>query len=126
MTADSILITPEMEFVEKNKRIFVPGKEKLYRRLSVRECARIQTFPDDFIFEYEIFASPGLNSGVQFRSLNSKKGDVFGYQCELDTDEFRSWTGGIYDQSRRGLFLYPLTYSHLINILDTEIMRLHK
>jgi len=64
---------------------------------------------DDFIFEYEIFASPGLNSGVQFRSLNSKKGDVFGYQCELDKDEFRSWTGGIYDQSRRGLFLYPLT-----------------
>ncbi|MDC0389461.1 DUF1080 domain-containing protein [Flavobacteriaceae bacterium] len=64
---------------------------------------------DDFIFEYEIFASSGLNSGVQFRSLNSKKGDVFGYQCELDTDEFRSWTGGIYDQSRRGLFLYPLT-----------------
>ena len=41
---------------------------------------------DDFIFEYEIFASHGLNSGVQFRSLNSKKGDVFGYQCELDTD----------------------------------------
>lgn len=43
---------PKMEFVEQNKRIFVPGSEKLYRRLSVRECARIQTFPDDFIFYY--------------------------------------------------------------------------
>ena len=64
---------------------------------------------DDFILEYEIYADKGLNSGVQFRSLVSKKGQVFGYQCELDTDEFRSWTGGIYDQSRRDLFLYPLT-----------------
>ena len=44
---------PEMEHVKLNKKIFVPGKEHLYRRLSVRECARIQTFPDDFIFDYE-------------------------------------------------------------------------
>ena len=48
---------PEMEFVEQNVRIFVPGKEKLYRRLSVRECARIQTFPDDFIFYYKKIAA---------------------------------------------------------------------
>lgn len=43
---------PKMQFIEQNKRIFVPGKEHLYRRLSVRECARIQTFPDSFIFKY--------------------------------------------------------------------------
>jgi DNA (cytosine-5)-methyltransferase 1 len=43
---------PKMKFVEQNKRIFEPGSEHLYRRLSVRECARIQTFPDDFIFKY--------------------------------------------------------------------------
>jgi len=43
---------PKMRLIEQNKREFVKGKEQLYRRLSVRECARIQTFPDDFTFYY--------------------------------------------------------------------------
>ena len=44
---------PKMQFIEQDKRIFVPSKEHLYRRLSIRECARIQTFPDDHIFYYK-------------------------------------------------------------------------
>jgi DNA (cytosine-5)-methyltransferase 1 len=43
---------PKMKFIEQNLREFVKGKESLYRRLSVRECARIQTFPDSFTFHY--------------------------------------------------------------------------
>lgn len=38
--------------VEKDVKIFDPKSLKPYRRLSVRECARIQTFPDDFTFKY--------------------------------------------------------------------------
>ena len=48
---------PKMLFIEQNKRKFVPGKEHLYRRLSIRECARIQTFPDNFIFKYDSLAA---------------------------------------------------------------------
>ena len=48
---------PKFKFISQNSRIYEPGNEDLYRRLSVRECARIQTFPDDFIFHYEKIAA---------------------------------------------------------------------
>ena len=70
----------------------------------------------DFILELEFKVHPKLNSGVQIRSQcfdeptvverNGKKrkvpaGRVHGYQVEIDPSE-RSWSGGIYDEGRRG------------------------
>lgn len=40
----------------ENEFVFDEDSPKPYRRMSVRECARIQTFPDSFIFEYENIA----------------------------------------------------------------------
>jgi Domain of Unknown Function (DUF1080). len=64
----------------------------------------------DFILEFDFKIDDGLNSGVQFRSQSLKgyqNGRVHGYQFEIDPSA-RAWTGGIYDEARRG-WLYPLT-----------------
>lgn len=47
---------PRMIKVGKDEMIFVDGKKNLYRRLSVRECAEIQTFPKNFKFYYNAVA----------------------------------------------------------------------
>lgn len=63
----------------------------------------------DFILEFEVWADPLLNSGVQFRSISDPEvmdGRVHGYQVEIESSP-RKWAGGIYDEGRRG-WLYSL------------------
>ncbi|MDP3918331.1 MAG: DNA cytosine methyltransferase [Nanoarchaeota archaeon] len=44
--------SPEMIKIGKDEWKFNGNKSKI-KRLSIRECARIQTFPEDFIFHYD-------------------------------------------------------------------------
>lgn len=70
----------------------------------------------DFVLELDFKVDPLLNSGVQIRSevfdkeieleVNGQKrvipaDRVHGYQVEIDPSQ-RAWTGGIYDEARRG------------------------
>ncbi|RRB02867.1 3-keto-disaccharide hydrolase [Larkinella rosea] len=64
----------------------------------------------DFVLEMEVKVDPGLNSGIQIRSLSDPavmNGRVYGYQVEIDPGD-RAWSGGIYDEARSG-WLYPLS-----------------
>lgn len=58
----------------------------------------------DFELELEVKVDPRLNSGIQIRSHSKASyddGRVHGYQVEIDPSD-RSWSGGIYDEARRG------------------------
>jgi hypothetical protein len=64
----------------------------------------------DFILEYYVWVDTDFNSGMQIRSVADpaiKNGRVHGLQVEVDPSD-RAWTGGIYDEARRG-WLHTLT-----------------
>ena len=63
----------------------------------------------DFVLDFEVWVDPKVNSGVQVRSASRpdyKDGVVHGYQIEIDPSE-RAWSGGIYDEQRRGWLANP-------------------
>ncbi|MCB1208291.1 MAG: DUF1080 domain-containing protein [Verrucomicrobiales bacterium] len=62
----------------------------------------------DFVFEADILLPAGkANSGFMFRA-HVAPNKVTGYQAEVDGDETRKWSGGLYDEGRRMWFISPI------------------
>ena len=64
----------------------------------------------NFVFEAEIKMPVDKgNSGFMFRCQKDPKrrSRVWGYQAEVDTQP-RKWSGGLYDEARRGWFISPI------------------
>ena len=62
----------------------------------------------DFVFEGEVLLPQGqANSGFMFRA-HVEPNKVYGYQCEVDGDGKRAWSGGLYDEGRRMWFISPI------------------
>ena len=62
----------------------------------------------DFVFEAEVLLPEGqANSGFMFRA-HAEPNKVYGYQAEVDGDEKRKWSGGLYDEGRRMWFISPI------------------
>ncbi len=81
----------------------------------------------NFILDVDVKVDPSLNSGIQFRSnvydqpksyeskdkngaqhvITVTPGRVHGYQAEIDPSS-RAWSGGIYDEGRRGWLYSPI------------------
>ena len=67
---------PKMVKFGKNDFRFVEGKEHLYRRMTIREVARVQGFPDDFKYIYE-------NTDVAYKMIGNAVPVNLAYEVAL-------------------------------------------
>ncbi len=56
----------------------------------------------DFILDVDVRLDDAGNSGIQIRSTIRDDGRLFGPQIEIDPRTDRRWSGGFYDEGRRG------------------------
>ena len=67
---------PKMVKFGKNDYRFVEGKEHLYRRMTIREIARVQGFPDDFKYIYK-------NTDVAYKMIGNAVPVNLAYEIAL-------------------------------------------
>ena len=95
---DWYIVGPQIDFKVEDGVLIGEGKE---RRNSFLTSKKVY---GDFIFTVEVKVIRG-NSGIQIRS-HDVDNRLIGYQIESDPSE-RAWSGGIYDEGRRGWLQPP-------------------
>lgn len=80
-----------------------------------------KTYKDfELLFDMKFDTLTG-NSGMMIRGLQKpgENGRVYGYQCEHDNNNNRSWTAGLYDEARRG-WLFPAKNNDAKKVTDAD------
>ncbi|BAY47872.1 cytosine-specific methyltransferase [Scytonema sp. HK-05] len=107
----------KMIWVGKDKWIFDPNSLKQYRRLSVRECARIQTFPDDYIFKYKNIIDGYKMVGNAVPVLLAKQ---LATKIIIDIKEYQNF--GFCNHVRRHKYPTQLTLFEPSSLIETKII----
>jgi DNA (cytosine-5)-methyltransferase 1 len=107
-----------MIWIEKDKWKFDQNSPKPYRRLSVRECARIQTFPDDFVFKYEHIVN-GYKMVGNAVPVNLAK--ILASKILIDIKQYLDF--GICTKLRRTEYATQLTLLHPESFAQVQITR---
>lgn len=92
---------PKMVKVGTNDCRFVEGKEELYRRMAIREVARVQGFPDDFKFVYK-------DTNTAYKMIGNAVPVNLAYEIAVAIKQFleankRAWS--IMDDEMKEIFL---------------------
>ncbi len=115
---------PKMKFISHNKREFVKGYEHLYRRMTVREIARIQGFPDDFkfIYTYTDDAYKMIGNAVP---VNLSYEIAVAIKNALETAEVRKMSNQSNNQGRAYEYICAMTLAHEIEKIRPVIVQMN-
>lgn len=105
--------SPKMIRDSKKGWHFIEGEEDKYRRLSVRECARLQSFPDDFVFFYD-----DIRDG--YKMVGNAVPPKLGYQIAVALKEAME-KSRLFHQSHSVLVGYYKSEEHLRSILKNRL-----
>jgi len=78
----------EFRYLNKSNKGKNKNPHNYQRRLTVRECARIQTFPDDLDFIFDINKKEGISASVAYKLIGDAVPPLLAYKFGLKIEKF--------------------------------------